>query len=69
MSLASAGQRVQRRSQPCPSPLHQTHLPEVLVAIATSVVAGIVNFAFGLIPLVGLILLLYRDRLSVIINV
>jgi lipopolysaccharide transport system permease protein/teichoic acid transport system permease protein len=44
--------------------IRQIQFPKLVLPVS-SVVAGIVNFAFGLIPLVGLILLLYRDRLSV----
>ena len=43
--------------------IRQIQFPKLVLPVS-SVVAGIVNFAFGLIPLVGLILLLYRDRLS-----
>lgn len=43
--------------------IKQVHFPKIILPVAASV-SGIVNFAFGLIPLVMLILLFYRDRLS-----
>jgi len=43
--------------------VRQIQFPKVVLPVA-AVVAGIVNFAFGIIPLFGLILLFYRDRLS-----
>ena len=43
--------------------VRQIQFPKVILPVA-SVVAGIVNFAFGLIPLVAMMLLFYRDRLS-----
>ena len=44
--------------------IRQIQFPKLVLPVA-SAFAGIVNFAFGLIPLMALILLLYRDRLSV----
>ena len=44
--------------------IRQIQFPKLVLPVA-SAAAGIVNFAFGLIPLAGLMLLLYRDRLSV----
>lgn len=46
--------------------IRQIQFPKLVLPVA-SVFAGVVNFAFGLIPLAALILLLYRDRLSVAI--
>jgi lipopolysaccharide transport system permease protein len=43
--------------------IKQIHFPKIVLPIAAQV-AAIVNFAFGLIPLVALELLFYRDRLS-----
>ena len=43
--------------------IKQVHFPKIVLPVAAAM-SGIVNFAFGLIPLVGLILLFYRDRLS-----
>jgi lipopolysaccharide transport system permease protein len=43
--------------------IKQIQFPKLVLPIA-SVAAGIVNFAFGMIPLVALMLLLYADRLS-----
>jgi lipopolysaccharide transport system permease protein len=43
--------------------IRQVQFPKLVLPVA-SAVAGIANFAFGLIPLAALILLLYRDRLS-----
>ena len=43
--------------------IRQIQFPKLVLPVA-SAFAGIVNFAFGLIPLTALILLLYRDRLS-----
>jgi lipopolysaccharide transport system permease protein len=43
--------------------IRQVQFPKLVLPVA-SAVAGVVNFAFGLIPLVVLMLLLYRDRLS-----
>jgi ABC-type polysaccharide/polyol phosphate export permease len=44
--------------------IKQIQFPKLVLPIA-SVVAGVVNFAFGMIPLLGLMLVLYRDRLDV----
>jgi ABC-type polysaccharide/polyol phosphate export permease len=44
--------------------IRQIQFPKLVLPVA-SAGAGVVNFAFGLIPLAALILLLYRDRLSV----
>ena len=46
--------------------IRQIQFPKLVLPVA-SVFAGVVNFAFGLIPLAALVLLLYRDRLSVVI--
>ncbi|MEO8469606.1 MAG: ABC transporter permease [Chloroflexota bacterium] len=43
--------------------IKQVHFPKIVLPVAASV-SGIVNFAFGLIPLVAMILLFYRDRLA-----
>ena len=43
--------------------IKQIHFPKIVLPVA-SVVAGIANFAFGMIPLFGLLLLFYRDHLS-----
>ena len=43
--------------------IRQIQFPKLVLPVS-SVVAGIINFAFGMIPLLGLILLLYRDRLT-----
>jgi ABC-type polysaccharide/polyol phosphate export permease len=43
--------------------IRQIQFPKLVLPVA-SAVAGVVNFVFGLIPLVALMLLLYRDRLS-----
>lgn len=43
--------------------IKQVHFPKIVLPVAAAV-SGIVNFAFGLIPLVALILVFYRDRLS-----
>jgi lipopolysaccharide transport system permease protein len=43
--------------------IKQIQFPKLVLPTAATV-AGVVNFAFGLIPLVGLLLLFYRDRLS-----
>ncbi len=43
--------------------IRQIQFPKLVLPVS-SVFAGVVNFAFGLIPLLGLILLLYRDRLA-----
>jgi ABC-type polysaccharide/polyol phosphate export permease len=44
--------------------IKQIHFPKLVLPVA-SVSSGIVNFAFGLIPLTALLLLFYSDRLSV----
>jgi lipopolysaccharide transport system permease protein/teichoic acid transport system permease protein len=44
--------------------IRQIQFPKLVLPVA-SAFAGVVNFAFGFIPLAALILLLYRDRLSV----
>jgi lipopolysaccharide transport system permease protein len=44
--------------------IRQVQFPKLVLPVASSV-AAVVNFIFGLIPLTALILLLYRDRLSV----
>jgi ABC-type polysaccharide/polyol phosphate export permease len=43
--------------------IKQVHFPKAVLPTA-AVVAGIVNFAFGLIPLAGLLILFYPDRIS-----
>ena len=43
--------------------IRQIQFPKLVLPVA-SAVAGVVNFVFGLIPLVALMLLLYLDRLS-----
>ncbi len=43
--------------------IKQVHFPKIVLPVAAAV-SGIVNFAFGLIPLVVMILLFYRDRLA-----
>ena len=43
--------------------IKQIYFPKLVLPVS-AVSAGIVNFAFGLIPLVGLTVLLYSDRLS-----
>ncbi|MDO8485180.1 MAG: ABC transporter permease [Candidatus Limnocylindrales bacterium] len=43
--------------------IRQIQFPKLVLPVA-SACAGVVNFAFGLIPLAALILLVYRDRLS-----
>ncbi|MEO5940997.1 MAG: ABC transporter permease [Candidatus Limnocylindrales bacterium] len=43
--------------------IKQVQFPKVVLPVA-SVASGIVNFAFGLIPLVGLILLFFKDYLT-----
>jgi homopolymeric O-antigen transport system permease protein len=43
--------------------IKQIYFPKIVLPFST-VVAGVVNFAFGLIPLVGLMLLAYADRIS-----
>jgi ABC-type polysaccharide/polyol phosphate export permease len=44
--------------------IKQIHFPKLVLPVA-GVTAGIVNFAFGLIPLMGLLLIFYSDRFSV----
>jgi ABC-type polysaccharide/polyol phosphate export permease len=44
--------------------IRQIQFPKLVLPVA-SAGAGVVNFLFGLIPLAALILLLYRDRLSI----
>jgi ABC-type polysaccharide/polyol phosphate export permease len=44
--------------------IRQIQFPKLVLPLA-SAGAGVVNFLFGLIPLAALILILYRDRLSV----
>jgi lipopolysaccharide transport system permease protein/teichoic acid transport system permease protein len=43
--------------------IKQIYFPKLVLPIAASM-SGIVNFAFGLIPLVGMMLLLYADRIT-----
>jgi ABC-type polysaccharide/polyol phosphate export permease len=43
--------------------IRQIHFPKLVLPVS-SVVSGIANFAFGLIPLFGLALLFYRDRIT-----
>lgn len=43
--------------------IRQIQFPKLVLPVA-SAFAGVANFAFGLIPLAALILVLYRDRLS-----
>jgi ABC-type polysaccharide/polyol phosphate export permease len=43
--------------------IKQIHFPKLVLPVA-AVSAGIVNFAFGMIPLLGLLLLFYSDRFS-----
>ncbi len=43
--------------------IKQVHFPKIVLPVSATV-SGIVNFAFGLIPLALLMLLFYRDRLS-----
>ena len=44
--------------------VRQIQFPKLVLPVA-AVVAGIANFAFGLIPLFALMLLFYRDRIDV----
>jgi ABC-type polysaccharide/polyol phosphate export permease len=53
VSVMSAGQLIK-----------QIHFPKIVMPLAAAT-SGVANFAFGLIPLVGLLLLFYRDRLSI----
>lgn len=43
--------------------IKQVHFPKIILPVSATM-SGIVNFAFGLIPLTLLILLFYRDRLA-----
>ena len=43
--------------------IKQIHFPKLVLPVST-VSSGIANFAFGLIPLAGLIVIFYRDRLT-----
>ncbi len=43
--------------------IRQLQFPKIVLPVA-GIFAGVVNFAFGMIPLMALLLLLYRDRLS-----
>ncbi|MBI2776432.1 MAG: ABC transporter permease [Chloroflexi bacterium] len=43
--------------------IKQVHFPKIVLPVSAAV-SGIVNFAFGLIPLALLMLLFYRDRLA-----
>jgi ABC-type polysaccharide/polyol phosphate export permease len=43
--------------------IKQVHFPKIVLPFAATM-GGIVNFAFGMIPLAGLMLLFYRDRIS-----
>jgi lipopolysaccharide transport system permease protein len=43
--------------------IKQLQFPKIVLPVA-STLAGIVNFAFGMIPLAGLLVLVYPDRLS-----
>ncbi|HEY3072020.1 MAG TPA: ABC transporter permease [Candidatus Limnocylindrales bacterium] len=43
--------------------IKQIHFPKLVLPLASEV-AGIANFAFGLIPLFALLLIFYRDRFS-----
>lgn len=43
--------------------IRQLQFPKIVLPVA-GIFAGVVNFAFGMIPLMGLLLLVYRDRLS-----
>ncbi len=43
--------------------IRQAQFPKIVLPLAATF-AGIFNFAFGMIPLFGLLLLFYRDRLS-----
>ncbi len=46
--------------------IKQIKFPKIVLPTATTI-AGIANFAFGLIPLMALLLLFYRDRMSVML--
>lgn len=43
--------------------IKQVAFPKIILPVAATV-GGVANFAFGLIPLVGLMLLFYRDRIA-----
>ncbi len=43
--------------------IKQVHFPKIVLPVAATL-SGIVNFAFGLIPLAMLMLLFYRDRIA-----
>ena len=43
--------------------IKQIYFPKLVLPVA-AVMAGIVNFAFGLVPLVGVTVIMYQDRLS-----
>jgi homopolymeric O-antigen transport system permease protein len=43
--------------------IRQLHFPKIVLPFAATF-AGIANFAFGMIPLAALLLLLYRDRIT-----
>jgi ABC-type polysaccharide/polyol phosphate export permease len=53
VSVMSAGQLIK-----------QIHFPKIVMPLAAAT-SGVANFAFGLIPLFGLLLLFYSDRLSI----
>ncbi len=53
VSVMSAGQLIK-----------QIHFPKIVMPLAAAT-SGVANFAFGLIPLMGLLLLFYSDRLSI----
>jgi ABC-type polysaccharide/polyol phosphate export permease len=44
--------------------IKQIYFPKIVLPVATSL-SGVVNFAFGLIPLFGMMLLIYRDYFSI----
>ena len=46
--------------------IKQIKFPKIILPTA-STLAGIANFAFGLIPLMALLILFYRDRMSILI--
>ena len=43
--------------------IKQVHFPKIILPVSATV-SGIVNFVFGLVPLMSLILLFYRDRIA-----
>ena len=43
--------------------IKQIYFPKLVLPVAAAI-SGVVNFAFGLIPLIGMMLLLYRDCFS-----